>query len=58
MVRGEIEGVLVPQQPVVGVVPMALPAICTIVVIIQDLKGGSKRTGGSEEDNMRLKKRG
>lgn len=58
MVRGEIEGVLVPQQPVVSIVPVALPAICTIVVIIQDLKGVSKRTGGIEEDNMRLKKRG
>lgn len=56
MVGGEVKGVLVPQQPVVGVVPMALPAIRAVVVVIQDL--GEREDGGSEEDHVRLKPRG
>lgn len=45
MVGGEVEGVLVPQQLVVGVVPVALLAVCTVVIVIQDLEGGSGKTG-------------
>lgn len=54
MVRGEVEGVLVPQQPVVGVVSVTLLAIRAVVVVIQDL-AGKRGDGGSEEDDGRPK---
>lgn len=47
VVRGEVEGVLVPQQVVVGVVPVALVAVGAVVIIIQDL---GERWGREEED--------
>lgn len=51
MVRGEVEGVLVPQQAVVGVVPVALVAVGTVVIIVQDL-------GDREEEEVRPKPKG
>jgi len=57
MVWGEVKGVLVPQQPVVGVVPVALLAVRAVVVVIQNL-GGKRKDGSSEEDSVRPKLRG
>lgn len=56
VVRGEVEGVLVPQQAVVGVVPVALAAVGAVVIVIQDL--GRWEHGDREEEGVRMKTKG
>lgn len=51
---GEVEGVLVCQQLVVGVVLVALLAIGTVIVVIQDL-GEKQEDRGQWEDPSKLR---